>query len=369
MNVVIYQADEAIHSLKGQKCIGGSTPVKINIQNNFHTSLKVAWVDYEGNQIVYCDNLESGTSRDFDTYQTHTWVLQENNTPFAVFFVTPMCQKNCVSITVSFNRETKVTNSQVQPIPTQVQPIPNQVQPSIVNGIVQCTSKYQLHNIHGFKVFAEPSVTQPVFAALNEDFYKMTQSQDPAPLKLMQSIGLYVNTKIRFGKQEIADNWNGAVFHPGAGWLTENGNLAEKAGCVEMYTTDDYLKRRTHFGHIDFVSNWLLHHEMGHGYHFLLNDWQHSDIDDVWQYNMDIGRYNSVNHIQGGKLKAYGCDNCMEYFASISASYYAHNDYAPFDRAELKTFDPEGFAQIEKYWHLSAQQMIAMNPKLQNILG
>ena len=39
-----------------------------------------------------------------------------------------------------------------------------------------------------------------------------------------------------------------------------------------------------------------------------------------------------------------------EYFAELSEAWYWENDFQPFDRAELETFDPQGAAAVEAAW-------------------
>lgn len=42
--------------------------------------------------------------------------------------------------------------------------------------------------------------------------------------------------------------------------------------------------------------------------------------------------------------------NQHEYFAEPSEAYFSRNDFYPFNRSDLRAFDPEGFAAVEKLW-------------------
>ena len=193
----------------------------------------------------------------------------------------------------------------------------------------------------------------------------MTQNIQGAPLVVFQSIKVFVNTQIRFGPPITADNLNGAVFHPAAGWLTDNGNCgALKEMCVELYSTKDYLQRRTHFGNIGGPSAWMLHHEMSHAYHYKLDRWGHTDITEAYDAAMKSGKYNSVPHVQGGKDKAYACNNQMEYFASIAAAWFCENDWYPFNRKDVCEFDPQAADLMRKYYSLTKEEIIARNGDL-----
>ena len=61
-------------------------------------------------------------------------------------------------------------------------------------------------------------------------------------------------------------------------------------------------------------------------------------------------KYAEVLHINGKKLKHYALSNPMEYFAESSEAFFGTNDFYPFVRAELREFDPEMFALVERLW-------------------
>jgi hypothetical protein len=42
----------------------------------------------------------------------------------------------------------------------------------------------------------------------------------------------------------------------------------------------------------------------------------------------------------------------VEFFASLSVAYLGgHNDFAPFDKADLLKFDPESYKMLEQIWN------------------
>ena len=47
---------------------------------------------------------------------------------------------------------------------------------------------------------------------------------------------------------------------------------------------------------------------------------------------------------------AYALTDHKEYFAELSEAYWGRNDYFPYTRQELKTYDPTGFAVLEQIW-------------------
>ena len=51
--------------------------------------------------------------------------------------------------------------------------------------------------------------------------------------------------------------------------------------------------------------------------------------------------------MDGRKIKSYAIHDKFEYFAEMSEAYFWKNDYYPFDKADLRSYDPEAKAVIE----------------------
>ena len=47
---------------------------------------------------------------------------------------------------------------------------------------------------------------------------------------------------------------------------------------------------------------------------------------------------------------AYAMNDQMEYFPEICEAYWGENDYYPFNYEDLKEYDTQGFALMEKVW-------------------
>jgi len=47
---------------------------------------------------------------------------------------------------------------------------------------------------------------------------------------------------------------------------------------------------------------------------------------------------------------AYAMNDQMEYFSEICEAYWGENDYYPFNYEDLKEYDTQGFALMEKVW-------------------
>ena len=66
------------------------------------------------------------------------------------------------------------------------------------------------------------------------------------------------------------------------------------------------------------------------------------------------GLYRSVRYAGGGMRPGYQIQSHWEYMGELSEAYFARgsdrNDYYPFNRQELSSFDPRGFGAIRAMW-------------------
>jgi hypothetical protein len=122
-------------------------------------------------------------------------------------------------------------------------------------------------------------------------------------------------------------------------------------GSIVVYCAENYTQIS------DFWALKALVHEMSHAYH--LEQWpeDQKDIYDAWKNAMKQGLYHDVKDDQGMKLdKAYAATNQLEYFAELSCMYFVGCNYQPFNRKELKEYDPVGYAMIEKMWRVKPEK-------------
>ena len=93
-------------------------------------------------------------------------------------------------------------------------------------------------------------------------------------------------------------------------------------------------------------------HELSHAWHILNWPEKHLPIYQTWESSVKTQRYTHVKDIKGTVIKsAYARKNQLEYFAELSAMYFVGGNYYPYDKAGLKTYDPEGYAMVELLWY------------------
>jgi hypothetical protein len=200
---------------------------------------------------------------------------------------------------------------------------------------------YQKESIHGFSIWINRDVLKHKQEAkemqkeLNWQLLQITRVVPPKPLEALKKVWIWVEWEKQNGAAE---------FHPSAEWLRQNGYNPDKAGCVEVSNTRNFVNwSRTE-------QPWMILHELAHAYHLLILGNPYPDIEAAYQHAVDSRLYQSVDYIKGGKRKAYALMNAKEYFAELSEAYFGKNDFYPFTRAELKKYDLVGYQLMEKTW-------------------
>ncbi len=169
----------------------------------------------------------------------------------------------------------------------------------------------------------------------------------PAPaVTEMKKVPLYFSPSYKPGQ-------SAAEFHPGAGWLRDNGRDPAMAQGVEFSGVHDFEAE------MQRMPNFALH-ELAHAYHFrfLPDGFGNEEIKAAFRRAKDSGLYDRVertfgNGKPGAFERAYAMTNAMEYFAETTEAYFFRNDFFPFTREELRRHDPEMYALLERLWGVS----------------
>ncbi len=249
------------------------------------------------------------------------------------------------------------------------EPIPRQ-EHSVV---VDTTHKvYLLCLVQGFQIYYEPNVfdLQPdLLDTLSMDLeqVKLLLPKTKSCAELVSNTSIYINISIVFGTGEVGD---GCCYHAtdGQRWLRDHGMSEQKAGCVEIYSAEDYLQSRLLWG-----SGGLVLHELAHAYHDKMCEggFACAAVVAAYQETMCHGRYDCCPSVHGPQsqlitdgqqLKAYACTNCKEYFAELSVSFLSptgrdeskceFNKWFPHNRQQLSAHDPVAFEVLLRLWEL-----------------
>jgi dipeptidyl-peptidase-4 len=142
-----------------------------------------------------------------------------------------------------------------------------------------------------------------------------------------------------------------AEYHPGEGWLRENGRnplMVKGVEFTDIPIFEQELKR---------MPNFVLH-ELAHAYHDQVLGFDHPRVQALHAQAKAGGKYDKVlvQDAEGNRREArhYALTTPMEYFAELSESYFGRNDFFPFDQAELRDHDPDMHALLGELWGVAA---------------
>ena len=88
---------------KGIKSVDGEVEAKIEFENKSGKTVKVYWLDYEGNRQLY-QTLKDGESHEQETFLTHPWLItDEDDNAWYLYF--PDAQPRSIEIVAPAKKE------------------------------------------------------------------------------------------------------------------------------------------------------------------------------------------------------------------------------------------------------------------------
>ncbi len=143
-----------------------------------------------------------------------------------------------------------------------------------------------------------------------------------------------------------------AEYHPGAGWLRENGRDPAMVEGVEFTNVKIFEAESRR------MPNFALH-ELAHAYHHQVLGYDHRALNDAFARARASGVYDRVERqdSEGRKAmdRAYALTSAQEYFAETTEAYFARNDFQPYDRNELQATDPAMCTLLEELWGVTGK--------------
>lgn len=212
------------------------------------------------------------------------------------------------------------------------------------------------HEGFSFKVREEVYNTlaaQAAIAHLKEDLTEINRLMPEAALKVMKKNPIWLEKDLTDGA---------AWYHNNKEWLadqarTDSRYMTEKWHCVELCNYIHYVSWS------DQNQPYMVLHELCHLYHdqALPGGFENPDVKAAYQHAMAAGMYvNTAYRLDKNTLiehyddyyhqKVYATNNQMEYFSEICEAYFGENDYFPFNIGDLRSYDAQGYALMEKVW-------------------
>jgi hypothetical protein len=134
-------------------------------------------------------------------------------------------------------------------------------------------------------------------------------------------------------------------YHPSPDWLQEHGYSREMAKCVHIPQAGDFARTRQ----IN-EQPWVVLHELAHAYHDQVIGFDNPRIKEAYDKFKQSRHGDRVLLFDGTYTRHYAMTDVQEFFAEFTESYFGLNDFFPFNRAELKTAEPEIYQLMLEIW-------------------
>ena len=202
-----------------------------------------------------------------------------------------------------------------------------------------------IKNLEGWRILVEPALIagpeaeegKRALVMLANHLQRIAILVPEKPLALLRQVEIWVELDHpRIG---------GMSYHPSQGWLLANRHDPRLAKKVHIAKASQLLSRQQMLKHPAVIL-----HELAHAYHDQILDFDHPGIIEVFRKAKASERYEEVLLYTGKTVRHYGLNNHKEYFAEGTEAYFYRNDFFPFVRAELKTFDPDLHGILKSIW-------------------
>lgn len=132
----------------------------------------------------------------------------------------------------------------------------------------------------------------------------------------------------------------------GGQWYFRKGNSTSERfdDSIVIRSVDDYL---TLYDETQAAQTAL--HELSHAYYYYHRKHIYWNLKAAFDNARAQKLYRNVKMKNGFEIpQAYALTNPREYFAELAKIYHLNNYHYPFNREELKEYDPQGYQMIEK---------------------
>jgi hypothetical protein len=213
------------------------------------------------------------------------------------------------------------------------------------------TASYQELHLEGFRVLVSPKARQ--FPAETETALRLLEGKLAEIARLLPAEKVNALRKVAFWVEWDSEPNGAAEYHISADWLRKHGYNPEKAGAIEISNVLNFMLRQQE-------QPTMVLHELAHGYYYrVMGGDRSADVSRAYENAVRSGLYLSVDHVRGGKKRAYAIINKVEYFAELTEAYFGRNDFYPFVRQELAAYDPAGYGLMGRAWGASREERLA----------
>lgn len=225
-------------------------------------------------------------------------------------------------------------------------------------------SGYERQVLEGFTVLVNKEVLavgtdrfgrQPL-SVLERELNDLKRILHPQIVGVLQSVPIWAE----WDRQDKLSPGAVARYYGGAAeGLAKLGGDPRKANCVEVLTLRTLGEIRSPGTALQQI---IILHEMAHVVQHRLLGWDNPELETTFRAARERKLYDGVNDRFGRRGRAYAATNAAEYFAEVSCAYLDSCNYFPFNNQQLRGYDAQGFAFVERVWksperfHVIAQQ-------------
>jgi len=201
-------------------------------------------------------------------------------------------------------------------------------------------SEFKKMTFAGFTVNVNPDlvgkdVTNRGLDLLSADLAKITKLLSPVQVGRLRKVPIWIQYKL--------DTESGMWYHESKEWLVANGYPEELEKAVEIADLNSYYDQRE-------IQPYSVLHELAHAFNDLYLSNMQVKLKAAYNNAVKSRKYDKVERTGSGIERAYALTNEKEYFAELTEAYFGKNDYFPFNREQLETFDPMGYALMQAAW-------------------
>jgi len=178
---------------------------------------------------------------------------------------------------------------------------------------------------------------------LEEQLGAAVSALPPAQRERLRSVRIWVDP----GPQAQ----EGATFAPTAWYISRRAAgipgfpYRNQAGSIVVSNLTAFIRDHGRYN--------VMLHELAHAYDDRELGFSHPGVLAAFESARQSQRYASI-HNDAGTMAAesYANARAAEYFAELTVAYFASRPTTPHNRAELRTFDPQGYRAIRSAWGL-----------------
>jgi hypothetical protein len=204
------------------------------------------------------------------------------------------------------------------------------------------TARYQELEAAGVRIYVSPdaaSHTDEIAAALAIVRTRLLEAREllgPAHFGAVRSVSIWIEYEPPRGQAM-------GGYHS-MSWIARHGLNPDKAKNIELADVRAFARALATDRPLALV------HELAHVYYDRVIGEDDAALRAAYAEAVRSRKYEHVATRNGPEGRAYALSSSAEYFAELTEAYFGNNDYFPFDRKDLTSFDPEGAKLVEAVW-------------------